>query len=579
MTSLPAVLGRHCRSRFGPAWLRQGIGPPGLLGLVALFLSFMPGLSAQSQVPEAPTAVAVYSIESQKLEVRWSSSDSASTTSFKVQWKSGSEEFDSSRQSSSDPANSIVSEQSTSAGDRYKATIGGLTNGTEYTVRVIAVNSSGDSDPSGEETGTPQRTFGEPRLFVENEVIELFESSHPWLRDTWDYITTRSVPVNFPGGSHGFIRVECSPSRPMESNLRKCYATEVSAGKSSSRLIYLITHELAHVYTLANSVASTPGPLGAAYLYFDSLISPGGLGGLVCTPTELYADALLILTHGDPAREQTNYWKPCSVTTDAVTQQALAVVRSATQGDMPSWFADTYNDSDGDPDLERVWADVKALPELRRATVAFQLRDAFGGYCDNRKANASAFSTGTTRNPWSDGGCVPEPPESVAATATGSGRLTISWQEPPDDGGSPITGYKVQWRSGTQEYGSSRQAVVTSLSDLRRTISGLTNDESHTLRVLAYNHNGDGAASSEVTATPTATDTTAPARCSGHGSTATLVRLTWNEALDTIFGGRKPTAFTVNVNGSSRTGRMRCPMSGNVVALSLQGVIERHPTH
>ena len=67
-----------------------------LLGSVVAVSVVVPVAFAQSQTPDAPTAVAVYSIESQKLEVRWSSSD-ASTTSFKVQWKSASEEFDSSR--------------------------------------------------------------------------------------------------------------------------------------------------------------------------------------------------------------------------------------------------------------------------------------------------------------------------------------------------------------------------------------------------------------------------------------------------------------------------------------------------
>ena len=149
-----------------------------LLGSVVAVLVSVPGVFAQSLGPDAPTAVAVYSIESQMLEVRWSSSDS-STTSFKIQWKSGSEEFDSSRQISSDPATSIDSAQSTSAGDRYKETITGLADGTEYTVRVIATNSSGDSGASNEATGTPQSTSGQVREFVENEVVEILEGSFP----------------------------------------------------------------------------------------------------------------------------------------------------------------------------------------------------------------------------------------------------------------------------------------------------------------------------------------------------------------------------------------------------------------
>ena len=56
------------------------------------------------------------------------------------------------------------------------------------------------------------------------------------------------------------------------------------------------------------------------------------------------------------------------------------------------------------------------------------------------------------------------------------------------------------------------KSVVTDLTKVVqvRTISGLTNDESHTIRVLAYNGDGDGASTAEVTATPTAMDTSAP---------------------------------------------------------------------
>ena len=338
-------------------------------------------------------------------------------------------------------------------------------------------------------------------------------------------------------------------------------------------LIYGIAHELAHVYTLANSVAATPGPLGVARLYFHVLTGGATLGGSPCDPVELFADAVVILTLGDRYESTLSYWAQCDLTTD----QALAVVRSALSGQMPSWFGATYNDSDGNPDLARVWREVKAISEAThagggfRATVVFQLRNAFGGYCDNQKATDSAFGGGVTRNPWRDGGCVPEAPTNASVTAVGSGKLSVSWQEPLGDGGSPLEGYKVQWKTGSQEYDSSRQVVVMDLTEIvwLQAISGLTNDESHTVRVLAYNHNGDGAAA-ELTATPTATDTTQPVLLLTRFDSRS-VRLIWNEALD---APSRPaaSAFTVNVNGSSRQ-IYEVAVLGNAVWLSVEGTI------
>ena len=395
------------------------------------------------------------------------------------------------------------------------------------------------------------------REFWENEVVKIFESSSPWLRETWDHITTRNAPVDWAeadweAGFHGAAIVLCNHSTP--SKLRECYADAVSLSRSYPNLIYGIAHELAHVYTLANNVTATPGPLGVARLYFNVLTAGGSKGGPSCTPIEIFADAVVIVTLGDRFVSSVSYWARCSLTTDTVTEQALAVVTSALSGQMPSWFGDTYNDSDGNPDLARVWREVKAMSEATRArggyraTVVFQLRDVFGGYCDNQKATDSAFGSGVTRNPWRDGGCVPEAPTNASVTAVGGGKLSVSWQQPLGDGGSPLEGYKVQWKSGTQEYHSSRQVLVTDLTKIvwLQTISGLTNDASHTVRVLAYNHNGDGAAA-ELTATPTATDATEPVLLLTRFDSRS-VRLIWNEALDAS-SRPEASAFTVNVNG------------------------------
>ena len=107
--------------------------------------------------------------------------------------------------------------------------------------------------------------------------------------------------------------------------------------------------------------------------------------------------------------------------------QALAVVTSAAAGDMPAWLADTYNDSEGELELERLWLDLKTMLDGDNIPlVVFQLRNAFGGYCDNWKASQSIYNDGATRNPWMDGGCVPDAPTSVSATTSGSVKVTIS---------------------------------------------------------------------------------------------------------------------------------------------------------
>ena len=264
----------------------------------------------------------------------------------------------------------------------------------------------------------------------------------------------------------------------------------------------------------------------------------------------------------------------CPGTTDQLTEEAKAVARSAAAGEMPSWFSSTYNDTDGEPDLERFWADVKAISSSKfRAGVVFQLLDEFGGYCDNQKATDSAFGSGVTRNPWQDGGCVPDVPRDVGVSSIGGGKLTVAWAVPGYDGGSPIEGYKVQWKSGSEQYDSSRQAVVTGLSNLSHTITGLTSGDEYKVQVLAYNYNGDGAPSAEKTATATAADNAVPALLKATVDVATLV-LAYNEALDEA-SEPPASAFEVRVGGATR-GITGVSVSGNAVTLTWDKDLDEH---
>ena len=159
-------------------------------------------------------------------------------------------------------------------------------------------------------------------------------------------------------------------------------------------------------------------------------------------------------------------------TSQAWTKAALAVVNSALAGQTPRWFGTRYGSLK--PDLELLWADITDISERNdQAAIIYQLQDMFGGYCDVQATSAAAFGAGNVRNPWRDGGCVPGAPSSLSATSTGNGSLVLSWQAPQDDGGAPIEGYQVQWKSGSQEYDSSRQAVITATTDTYHTLTRL----------------------------------------------------------------------------------------------------------
>ncbi len=94
---------------------------------------------------------------------------------------------------------------------------------------------------------------------------------------------------------------------------------------------------------------------------------------------------------------------------------------------------------------------------------------------------------------------APTAPMGLTLTA-GDGSLLSTWTAPVNDGGSAITGYRVQWRSGIEDWNSrSREATSTTTE---HEISGLTNGVTYTARVAAMNAGGVSPWSTEVTGTP-----------------------------------------------------------------------------
>ena len=104
-------------------------------------------------------------------------------------------------------------------------------------------------------------------------------------------------------------------------------------------------------------------------------------------------------------------------------------------------------------------------------------------------SEASDSATGVPEAP------QPDAPTNVQVTALVD-TLSVSWDAVTD-----ATGYKVQWKSGSQAYNTTdRQAIVTGVS---HKIPGLTGGTAYTVQVIATRtHADDSEASSEATGTP-----------------------------------------------------------------------------
>ena len=516
------------------------------IGSLETLTSAATGTVAATAAGGAPQSVAVSPGGIQELEVSWDVPSDASgspVTGYKVQWKSGDQDYDSSREM---------------AVAGLSHTLTDLTEDVQHIVRVVTVHGDQDGSSSPGVSATP--LSGEKTLlrFIENDIVATYGADYPWLRTVLEVIRRPGyLKVNHEHSSQGSVVAFCEQLYGIGSGenaapLRKCYVSRMWIHPDHVTDKYTIVHEMAHIYTLRLGLPANPGRIAMAHLYFADLQSEWESSD--CRAIELHADVLSMLTLGDGTGAHSSYWKPCNGDDTARTQGALSVVRSAVAGQTPQWFADTYNDSQGAPDLEQVWSDVKAIPlrvepigerinvasDLAKAVVVYQLRNEFGGYCDGRKASESVFRGGTTRNPWRDGGCVPDSVGTLTASAE-EGQVSLSWETPAYDGGSPILANLVRWKSGSQEFDILRQESVNDPAVLTHAVSGLTNGVEYTFQVQAYNHNGGGAVS-EVTATPL--DATAPLLLATVASGATLT-LTYSEALDENSSPQQ-NAFTVS---------------------------------
>ncbi len=143
---------------------------------------------------------------------------------------------------------------------------------------------------------------------------------------------------------------------------------------------------------------------------------------------------------------------------------------------------------------------------------------------------------------------MPGAPASLSATASGSTRIDLSWTAPADNGGSAVTGYKIEVSSDSA---TSWTELVADTAATTYAHTGLAAGTTRHYRVSATNTNGTGVPSDVDSATTGTTVPGAPASLTATASGSTRIDLSWTAPADN--GGSAVTGYKIEVSSDSAT--------------------------
>ena len=361
--------------------------------------------------------------------------------------------------------------------------------------------------------------------FIKTSVVEAHEDDHPWLRVVYDYIIDNGVIVSVRDDElSGRVFPESDRTR---NSLPDVYVTEMELSTSGQRDKSTIVHEFAHFYTKVSYIVDDTAPMGIASLYIHYnwswdpafWVSP-------CLTVELVADMFTLGTLDIPV-SQTSYWnggpngsncykftwKFTEFPEDGLENEQFAVVEAADDLVIADWFIEEF-----DGDAPKVWEALLSYPTEWRSNILTsrindgtpwsyvwlpQFRNLFGGYCSTDTDLTSADGRETVDNPWrlGVGGCDHTDP----TAAGGDGLITVSWTAPGDDGTFDITGYRVQWKTGDEQFSADRQAELAATATTH-TIEGLQAATGYTVRVVAFNAGGEIVSLGDIAVSTTANE-------------------------------------------------------------------------
>ena len=322
-------------------------------------------------------------------------------------------------------------------------TITGLTAGTEYTVRVVATKENADDgSPSDEVTGTP-------RAVTPDQVTGL-ELAAGTIR-----LVVSWAAVSGAGG----YKVQWKSG---EEDYAASRQAVITAGATTSHIIPALTAGTEYtVRVIATKEHADDGPASDEVTGIPRAVLPGQVTGLEVSPGEELLD--VSWTAVSDAGGYKVQWKSGEEDYEEA-HQAVILAGATTNHTITGLTAGTEYT-------------VRVIGTKENAND--------GPPSDEVTGTPRAVSPGQVTG---------------LEVAAGTNRLVVSWTAVSDAGG-----YKVQWKSGEEDYEEAHQAVISAGATTNHTITELTAGTEYTVRVIATKEYAeDGPASDEVTGTPQA---------------------------------------------------------------------------
>src|SRR5207245_2845739 len=161
---------------------------------------------------------------------------------------------------------------------------------------------------------------------------------------------------------------------------------------------------------------------------------------------------------------------------------------------------------------------------------------------------------------------MPSAPQNLQATA-GTGNVTLSWQAPSNNGGSPITNYKI-YRSSS----SGTEGLLVTIGNLTSyTNTGLASGHTYFYKVTAVNGIGTSPQSNEASATTL----TMPSAPQNLQATAGIRNVTLSWQAPSSNGGSPITNYKIYRSISSGTETLLTTV-GNVTSYTNTGLASGH---